>query len=229
MLKLIFTNPIYNATYIRVLLGSDIGLSFTYNYTSQNSIQPTLVASAVGSLLIGNLTNSATQPSFLFIGYFTLINPPYANTPISMTFQTENLVDSVYYLVDRTTIYIQSVSSTLVQFAISSNNTSINQLAIYKLWFIIINKLKTNSVILLKLPNQLNTLGLTCAFSAASSCAILNSSFIRVVLTVTALNPGTNLSITLTNILNPVTTTPTSSFSIFTYYYNESTPVDLIE
>jgi hypothetical protein len=50
----------------------------------------------------------------LTLNNFTLINPPYANKPVTLTISTENLVDSIYYLIDRSTVDIVSTPSSIV-------------------------------------------------------------------------------------------------------------------
>jgi hypothetical protein len=68
-----------------------------------------------GSLLLGNLTTSTTvSPNILTLNNFTLYNPPYAGKAVSIGFSTENLVDGVFYGVDRGTVDIVCVASGIV-------------------------------------------------------------------------------------------------------------------
>lgn len=60
--------------------------------------KPSRVTTTDGTILLNNLTTSATSsPTLIILNNFTLTNPPYSQKPVTLTFRTENLVDSVYY------------------------------------------------------------------------------------------------------------------------------------
>lgn len=92
------------------------------------------------------------------------------------------------------------------------------------------NKLGTDSFFTINFPSQIK---LTVGSSACtltntgivSSCAVDSSSSIKVDLDST-INSGVNMTLTITFVLNPLTTTPTDSFVIRTYYMDSLSLVD---
>lgn len=87
-LRLQLTNPISSVSYLRIQPNI---LSVTYQFSNYNqNTQPFLATTSDGSLLLGNLTNLtiSSSPITLVLNNFTLINPPYANKPVSLTFST---------------------------------------------------------------------------------------------------------------------------------------------
>lgn len=113
-LRLQLTNPISSISFLRIQ-PSILSLSYQFNFYNQQGIQPYQTSTIDGSLLLGNLTQStSSSPSILTLNNFTLINPPYANKPVTLTISTENLVDSIYYLIDRSTVDIVSTPSSIV-------------------------------------------------------------------------------------------------------------------
>jgi len=84
-LRLQVTNPISSISYIR-MQPSILTLSYQFNNYNQGT-QPFQSTTSDGSLLLGNLTQSTTvSPSILTLNNFTLINPPYAGKPVTLTF-----------------------------------------------------------------------------------------------------------------------------------------------
>lgn len=86
-LRLQLTNPISSISYLRIQPNS---LSLTYQFNNYNQgTQPFQTTTSDGSVLLGNLTSSTTSsPSILTLNNFTLFNPPYANSPVSITITT---------------------------------------------------------------------------------------------------------------------------------------------
>lgn len=111
-LRLTLTNPISSISYIRIQPSI---LPITYQFNNYNmGTQPFLQPTSDGSILLGGLTTSTTaSPSIVNLNNFTVGNPPYGNKPVTLTFTTENLVDSVYYLVDKGTVDIVATPSTI--------------------------------------------------------------------------------------------------------------------
>lgn len=112
-LRLQLTNPISSISYVRIQPNI---LTITYQYSNYNmGTQPFQGTTSDGSLILGNFTLSTTSsPSIINLNNFTLINPPYANKPVTLTFTTENLVDSTFFLIDRGTFDIVASPSTIV-------------------------------------------------------------------------------------------------------------------
>lgn len=76
------------------------------------------------------------------------------------------------------------------------------------------------------MPSQLSTTASVCSLlNITSSCTVTNQSVFTIVINA-AIAAQTNITIQLTNFLNPITTTPTSSFIIKTYYQNLNQLVD---
>ena len=64
--------------------------------------------------------------------------------------------------------------------------------------------------------------------SVSSTCVLLNSTSFLVNINAAALVKGSTISITMNNLINPTTTSPTSTYTLTTYYYNTSTPTDVL-
>jgi hypothetical protein len=79
------------------------------------------------------------------------------------------------------------------------------------------------------IPPQISSTGSSsCLCSVSSTCTLYNSSAFLININSPVAVAGTSFIITLNNILNPPTTTPTSTFALTTYYYNTSTPTDVL-
>lgn len=226
-LRLQLTNPISSISYVRIQPNI---LTISYQFSNYNmGTQPFQTSTSDGSLLLGNFTTSTTSsPTIINLNNFTLINPPYANKPVTLTFTTENLVDSTFYLIDRGTFDIVASPSTIVESGVSATNTSINAVSRYTLWFRNINRLISTSFIIINFPPQITlTPGTsTCSLTGISSNCVINNASMLTVDINTVVVGGTNFSIVVNGVNNPSTTTPTSSFSIYTYYEDNLSLVD---
>lgn len=119
-----------------------------------------------------------------------------------------------------------SVASQISESGVSAAVTSIGSKTTYSLWFKTINRLISNSFVIVTFPSEisLNTSTSVCT-ATSGTCAIQNSSALKVTLS-SIVTAATNISISITNVANPLTTTPTSSFSIVTYYDSATSIVD---
>jgi len=163
------------------------------------------------------------------MGNFTIINPPFGQKPVSITFRTEQLINSVYYYVDQTAIYFTGTSSTITQSGVKPQLTTIGSVTSYDLWFVTINKLISGSYINITFPaeTQVNTTTSTCTLNngITSTCVVVSANLIKVTLSQTV-SSGTNLSLAVTKVTNPLLTSPSSSFVINTYYVDDQSVVD---
>jgi len=144
-LLLNLTNPVSSTTYLQILYASDLSLSYTYATSNQLTTQITYASGVANSLLIGNLTNSTSQFTSLFLASFTLGNAPYANYPLTITFSTLNLVSTTYYPVDTGSLSYTFTTGSLTAPSVSVANTSINAVTAYTLTFTTTNSLISNS------------------------------------------------------------------------------------
>lgn len=226
-LRLQLTNPISSISYVRIQPNI---LTISYQFSNYNmGTQPFQTSTSDGSLLLGNFTTSTTSsPTIINLNNFTLINPPYANKPVTLTFTTENLVDSTFYLIDRGTFDIVASPSTMVESGVSATNTSINAVSRYTVWFRNINRLISTSFIIINFPPQITLAPgtSTCSLTGISSNCVINNASMLTVDINTVVVGGTNFSIVVNGVNNPSTTTPTSSFSIYTYYEDSLSLVD---
>lgn len=131
---------------------------------------------------------------------------------------------------DETTIQITSTPSTIAQSGLKATVTSIGSVTTYTLWFVTVNKLTSESFIQITFPTQINLTvnQSSCLVSnplILYQCVVGSITSIKVLLD-SNLNPGTNLSFTITKVTNPMTTVPTDSFTIRTYYMDEASLVD---
>lgn len=218
-LSLQLNNPISSISYLRISPGI---LRVTYQYNNYNlpGVTPSQSPTSDGTLLLGNLTLAgSSQPNYLVLNNFTMVNPPYANKPVTITFTTLNLVGSTYYQIDIGSVNITAIPSTITSSGISLSNTSINAVSTYTLWFVTVNQLVVSSFIVITFPNTITTTGATCSLSGINSiCSITSSSNVMNITLNTLVSGGTNLTITVNSVTNPSTTTPTSSITITAYY-----------
>lgn len=100
-------------TYLRIISSSDIALSYLYSYYNQG-ITPTQVSGQpTNQMLLSNIVRikATSTPTLLSLGNFALTNPPYSTETATLTFRTEQLISSTYYLIDESTIEVISVPS----------------------------------------------------------------------------------------------------------------------
>jgi hypothetical protein len=228
-LFLSFANPISSISSLAISYGSGLQLSYAYVTSNQQTTQVELGSGASNTLLIGNLTNSTSQVSSLFMASFTLVNPPYASLGNPVSFLTQNLVGGIYYSIDSGAVSIAATVSTIVVSSASMSNASIGLVSNLSLAFTSVNALVSGSSIVVAVPAEVAlSNATTCSCSIASTCALLNSTSIVVTLSAILLVKGSNISIVINGVINPATTTTTSSFAITSYYANTSTPVDTL-
>jgi hypothetical protein len=117
----------------------------------------------------------------------------------------------------------------MTSYNISVSNTSIGATTQYLIWFQTINKLISGSFIQIMLPSTLSLIlnQTVCSTSVTGECSFINTTAINISLTA-SINPLTNISLTLNNMMNPTTTTPTSSITVTTYYSDLTSIVDQI-
>lgn len=118
----------------------------------------------------------------------------------------------------------------MISFGVSPNIANIGSVTIYNIWFVLVNKLGTDSFFNINFPSQIKlTLGSSvCTLTNSgivSSCLVDSSSSIKVDLDST-INSGVNMTVTVTFVVNPLTTTPTDSFIIRTYFMDNLSLVD---
>jgi hypothetical protein len=224
------TNPISSSCYLRIIPSIDMSLSYTYNAFNQGTV-PSLVSGVTNQLLISNIVRStaSSSPTLLILSNFTLTNPPYAVKTASILFRTELYYNSTYYTIDEQTLQISSTVSTMSSYNVSVSNTSIGATTQYVIWFQTINKLVSGSFIQIIFPSSLPiTLNQTvCSISVTGTCSYTNTTAINISLTA-SVNALTNISVTLNNMVNPTTTTPTNSITVTTYYSDITSIVDQI-
>lgn len=220
-------NPISSISYMSISYGSDLQLSYNYVTSNQQTTQVTVPSGTANTLLIGNLTNATSQVSSLFMASFTLINAPYAGLSNTVTFLTQNLVSGIYYAVDSRSVSLTSVISTIVTASASFSNNSIGASSTLTVSFTSVNTLISGSIVLIIIPPEITLSGsASCSSTISSSCSLFNSTTVSIGILAATVPAGSNFQITIGQVSNPPTTTPTSSFTIHTYYYNLSTPVD---
>jgi len=223
------TNPISSSSYLRMTYPSDISISFSY-VASNQAIVPVFYP-ITGGLLLGSLTTSTTIFTTLFLVQFFFTNAPYGNLPVSVVFQTYNQLSGSNntFLIDNATLSYTFTPSTIISAVVTALNSSIGVTTNMTLSFTTINTLILNSKIIVTLPIEItSTNSSSCIANISSTCTVLNSTSFFVNINVAAILKGSTISITMNNVTNPSTTTPTSSFSLTTYYYNTSTPTDVM-
>lgn len=223
------TNPVSSITYLSVTYASDLSLSYSYVGSNQATTQSLISSGVSYNFLIGNLTSSTNLFTALFLQSFTFTNAPFANYPVSVTFQTQNLVGTTYYPIDTMTLSYQFTTASITNASVIATVYSIDTVSNYTFTFISINALVSNSKIVLTLPGEVLMTNTTlCTCSVSSTCSTMNSTSILINLNTMVAAGGSAFSITIYNIINPPTTTPSSSFALSTYYYNTSTPTDVL-
>ena len=125
---------------------------------------------------------------------------------------------------------ITSSSSTIINAGVSANPLNIGSVTTYNIWFVTVNRLVAGSYFKIMFPAQikLNQTTSVCTLTTngvVSNCVPDTLTSIKVTLS-SVVNAGTNLTLTITLITNPLTTVPTDSFIIRTYYLDDLTLVD---
>lgn len=93
-----------------------------------------------------------------------------------------------------------------------------------------VNKLITGSYVNITFPNEtsLNTTTSSCTITnntISATCTVVSSNIITITLS-QVVNGGSNLTLTVTKVTNPLLTSPSSSFTIYSYYVDDSSVVD---
>ena len=151
-LFLSLANPISSLSYLEITYGADMQVSYSYVTSNQQTTQVSVASGASNKLLIGNLTNSTSQVTSLFMASFTLTNPPYASLPNSISFLTQNLVSGQYYSIDSGSVAVSSVVSTITTSSASMSNSSIGVVSDITVAFTTINALVAGSNIIVTVP-----------------------------------------------------------------------------
>lgn len=75
---------------MRVIYSNYVSLVYVFGFSSLSTTPGQVNGQPVGQLLINNLTSTSitSEPTLLSMGNFTLVNPPFAQKPISITFRT---------------------------------------------------------------------------------------------------------------------------------------------
>ena len=223
------TNPISSISFLTFTFSRDISLVFSYSASNQATTQKLLTSTAPNTFLIGDLTNSTSSFTSFFLSSFTFTNAPFGNFPLTITIQSSNSVANIYYPIDTITLSYTLTPSSIMSASVSALNTVINTITTYTFTFRSINNLVSNSKIVLTLPVEIVSSNIsTCSCSVSSTCSFLNLTSLIININSFLVSPNTDYVITINNILNPTTTTPTSTFALATYYYNTSTPTDIL-
>jgi hypothetical protein len=125
---------------------------------------------------------------------------------------------------------VTATTSTITQSGVNAQVPNIGSVTTYELWFLPVNRLISGSYIIITFPSQtsIDTTSGACSLTTSGilfSCSITSATSIRMNLNSIA-NAGTNLTLTVSRVTNPLLTSPTSSFSIKTYYSDDLTLVD---
>jgi hypothetical protein len=231
-LVLNLTNPISSVSYLSVTYSSDIAVSFNYVASNQATIPKTYPITGNGNgFLLGGLTNSTTSFTTLFLVQFYFTNAPYGNYPVSLVFTTLNQPSSNNgtFSVDTMTLSYTFATSDILGGVVTATNSAMGATNNQTLTFTTINNLVANSKIIVNLPVEIvSTNASSCVASVSSTCVLFNSTSFLVNINTAALIKGSSISITMNNVINPTTTSPTSTYTLTTYYYNTSTPTDVL-
>lgn len=121
--------------------------------SNQQTTQVSVASGSSTKLLIGNLTNSTSTVTSLFMASFTLKNPPYASLSNSITFLTQNLVSGTYYSIDTGSVTVSAVTSTISTSSASMSDPSIGVISTISVSFTTVNALATGSNIIVTVPS----------------------------------------------------------------------------
>jgi len=150
---LTLNNPISSISYLTFTYSNDLGLAYTWAASNQATTQILIPSTNANTFLIGNLTNSTSLFSSLFLSRFTFTNAPFGNSPVSVTIQSSNLVGSIYYPIDTITLSYTFNPSSITNASITALSSIINTTTNHNFNFRSINSLTTNSKIILTLPS----------------------------------------------------------------------------
>lgn len=207
-----------------ILLSSALPISYTP--VNLNGSTPIIVSSDNG-LLIGGLS-STTIGNFFRMGNFSITNSVSVKAvPLTITSMIQ--VNSVFYKVNSATVNISSVVSQITTSKVEFNPQNANKLSQYTISFISVNNLISGSFITVLFPPE-TTLNSNSSCTSTLGVCSANSSTNSINITLSASVAKTsNVSIVITNVMNPYTTTTTSSFKIYSYYNSSDSMVDILE
>ena len=153
-LRVTLRNPLNSNTFLRVTGASQISFSYGYAFNSLSTVPTEITGQPSGQLLLGNLARSTitSEPTILSLGNFTVINPPYSQKSVSLTFRTEQLINSTYYFIDETTIQVAATASTITQSEVRPQILNIGSVTSYDLWFVSVNRLISGSYVIITFP-----------------------------------------------------------------------------
>ncbi len=147
--------PINWNTYIRIIYSNYVSTAYTYAFNSLSSIPLEISGQPTSQMLIGNLTRNTTtsEPTLLSMGNFTIVTPPFAQKPVTITFRSEQMINSTLYFVDETTLQIIASPSIITQANAKAQVTIIGSVTSYDIWFVTVNKLIVGSFINIIFPS----------------------------------------------------------------------------
>lgn len=149
---LTLTNPISSISYLTISYSSDISLSFTFVASNQATTARVFPSGSANSFLIGTLTNSTTLFSTLFLVSFSITNAPYGNFPVPITFQSSNLVGTIYYPIDTVTLNFTFTPSSITVASVTADTFAIGVTTNYVFTFTSASTLIANSKIIIRIP-----------------------------------------------------------------------------
>lgn len=148
-------NPLNSNTFLRVIFPSSyVSLSYSFAFNSLVTTPQEVTGQPSGQLLLGNLARSTitSEPTLLSLGNFTLSNPPFGSKPVTVTFRTEQLINSTYFFIDESTISVTCNPSTILQYGVRPQLRNIGSTTSYDLWFINVNRLLISSYLIITFP-----------------------------------------------------------------------------
>ena len=111
-----------------------------------------------------------------------------------------------------------STASAITNYSIEIDDKTINTITNYKISFRNINPLLSNSYIMIVFPSEIILRTDSSCNSIYLSCNVIPFNNTLIINTGMNISSNTNISIKITNVINPITTQTTSSFQINTYY-----------
>lgn len=218
------SNPIPGSTsYLRI--SSPLGLAYSYAAANSTSTTaPVRVSSTDGSVLISGLSTSNIAALSLYnLGLFTLTNGP-SSKKYTLTFTTQTYSNNSFYSIDSSSVDIQAVPSTITVANVSAQNSLAYAIGQFSVSFTSANALVQGSFAVLQFPTEMSiATASTCSTNVGSCFFSGNTVTINVQ---SAVAGGSNITTVLSLVQNPLTTTPSSTFSISTYYDTSDSLVD---
>lgn len=207
------SNPLPANAYLRI--NTSLAVGYTYVPLRPNKLQK--VTTTDGTLLLSNLTSTAVSSQYpLTVGNFTLSNPKYSGKGVLVTFSTEEYINGSYYKVDAASISITADASTISTSSLAITNKTVNTITTYNVNFTTVNAITGLGTIVVVFPPETTLSAASVCTSQYQSCTV-NATAVTIKVG-TAVAAGASVALSITNVKNPPTTTPSSSFRIATYY-----------